>query len=104
MFAVLCGSYLVVLDTTVLGVALPKIAEELDAASSMGIDWVVTSYLIAVGLVQPATGWMADRWGRKRVFVTALVAFTVASALPASARTSLCWWRLACSGAWAAAP
>lgn len=78
---VLAGTYLVVLDTMVLGVALASIAEDLHAADSVGIDWIITSYLIAVGCVQPATAWLADRFGRKQVYLAALAAFTVSSLL-----------------------
>lgn len=81
MAIVLCGTYLVVLDTTVLGVALASIAEDLHAAESVGIDWVITSYLIAVGVVQPASAWLADRFGRKQVYMAALLAFTLSSLL-----------------------
>lgn len=81
MGIILAGTYLVVLDTTVLGVALAGIAEDLHAEESLGIDWVVTSYLIAVGVVQPASAWLADRFGRRQVYIGALFTFTAASVL-----------------------
>ena len=81
MGIVLARTYLVVLDTTVLGVALASIAEDLHAEDSIGIDWVITSYLIAVGIVQPASAWLADRFGRRQVYLAALLAFTVSSVL-----------------------
>lgn len=81
MGIVVTGTYLVVLDTTVLGVALASISEDLHAERSVGIDWVITSYLVAVGVVQPATAWLAARIGRKQVFMGALAAFTLASLL-----------------------
>lgn len=81
MGVILGGSYLFVLDTTVLGVALPDIARDLPSGPAIGIDWVVTAYLIAVGAVQPATGWMADRWGKKRIYIAALGMFTLGSVL-----------------------
>jgi EmrB/QacA subfamily drug resistance transporter len=83
MAVVLGGSFMVVLDTTVLGVVLPSIAHDLDAGDS--VDWVVTSYLIAVGLAQPATGWMADRFGKKHVYMGALATFVLGSTLAAAA-------------------
>ena len=81
MGIVLAGSYLVVLDTTVLGVALASMAEDLHAERSVGIDWVITSYLIAIGMVQPASAWLAERFGSKHVFMATLVVFTGASLL-----------------------
>lgn len=81
MAVVLGGSYLFVLDLTVLGVALPAIADDLAGGSPLGIDWVITAYVVAIGVVQPATGWMADRWGKKHVYLGALATFTGGSLL-----------------------
>ena len=55
------GSFMVMLDTTILGVALPRVGKELGALDD--IEWAVTAYLLAVAVVQPATGWLADRFG-----------------------------------------
>jgi DHA2 family multidrug resistance protein len=74
---VLVGTLLVVLDTTIVNVALPQIGESLHAGD--GIEWVVTAYLLAVAVSQPATGWLADRYGRKPIFTGALACFTLAS-------------------------
>ena len=65
MGVVLVGSYLVVLNTTVLGVALPDIARDLGGHAGVGVDWVITVYLLAVVGVQPVTAWLADRWGQR---------------------------------------
>ena len=76
--AVVMGStVMVVLDSTIVNVALHQIG--LDLRAGAGIEWVVTAYLLAVCASQPATGWLADRFGRKPVFLTSLAAFTVAS-------------------------
>jgi EmrB/QacA subfamily drug resistance transporter len=90
MGVVLAGSYLVVLNTTVLGVALPDIAADLGRTGGPDVDWVITSYLLAVVGIQPATAWMADRVGHKRFYVACLAVFaagslacTVAPNLPA---------------------
>jgi EmrB/QacA subfamily drug resistance transporter len=71
------ATIMVALDTTIVNVALHQIGVDLHAGD--GIEWVVTAYLLAVCVSQPATGWLADRLGRKQVFLTSLVAFTVAS-------------------------
>ncbi len=81
MGVVLIGTFMVVLDTTIVNVALPQIGIALGRSS--GIEWVVTAYMLAVGLGQPATGWLADRFGRKQVFVTSLGLFTAGSLLAA---------------------
>ncbi len=76
------GSFMVMLDTTILGVALPRVGKELGALDD--IEWAVTAYLLAVAVVQPATGWLADRFGRKRVFTGSLMLFTLGSLLIAT--------------------
>jgi EmrB/QacA subfamily drug resistance transporter len=79
MGVVLSGSYLVVLNTTVLGVALPDIASDVGRESGLDVDWVITSYLLAVVGIQPATAWMADRLGHKRLYVSCLMVFAAGS-------------------------
>lgn len=83
MGVVLIGTFMVILDTTIVNVALPQIGIALGRQS--GIDWIVTAYLLAVGLAQPATGWLADRYGRKRMFIISLVLFATGSLLAALA-------------------
>ena len=81
----MASTIMVVLDSTIVNVALHEIGVDLGAGD--GIEWIVTAYLLAVCVSQPATGWLADRFGRKRVFLTSLVAFTLASAACAAAPT-----------------
>lgn len=83
MSAVMGATIMVALDSTIVNVALHQIGIDLDAGA--GIEWVVTSYLLGVCATQPATGWLADRFGRKELFVASVVAFTVASVLCAMA-------------------
>ncbi len=87
MAVVLAGSYLVVLNTTVLGVALPDIADGFGGSSGLDVDWVITSYLLAVVAAQPATAWLADRFGHKRLYLGCLGLFAVGSLLCAIAPT-----------------
>jgi EmrB/QacA subfamily drug resistance transporter len=79
MLVIMAGTVMVVLDTTIVNVALHNIGVDLHAAE--GIAWVVTAYLLGVCASQPATGWLADRFGRKAVYLGSLAAFTVASVL-----------------------
>lgn len=87
MGVVLLGSYMVILDTTVLGVALPAIADDFRDESGIGIDWVVTAYVMAVGTTTVAAGWLADRFGKRQVFLAALASFTLGSLLCALSPT-----------------
>jgi EmrB/QacA subfamily drug resistance transporter len=68
------------LDTTLLNVVLPTLAREFDATTA-SVDWVVTGYLLSLAVWIPASGWIGDKFGTKRVFLFALVIFTVARAL-----------------------
>lgn len=77
---------MVALDSTIVNVALHPISESLHAGS--GIEWVMVAYLLAVCASQPATGWLAGRFGCKRLLLTSLAVFVAASLLCALA-TSL---------------
>lgn len=79
MAIILGGSYMFVIDTTVLGVALPNISSDLQASDSIGIDWIISAYLMAIGAVQPASGWLADRFGRKNTYLGSLLLFVMGS-------------------------
>lgn len=79
MAIILGGSYMFVIDTTVLGVALPNISSDLQASDSIGIDWLISAYLMAIGMVQPASGWLADRFGRKNTYLGSLLLFVLGS-------------------------
>lgn len=79
MGAVLFGTFMVALDQTIVTIALPRIGTELGALD--GIDLVMTAYLLALGVVQPTMGWLADQFGRKPVFLASLGIFTAGSLL-----------------------
>ncbi len=74
------ANFLVVLDTTIANVSVPHIAGGLAVSPSQG-TWVITSYSVAEAITVPLTGWLAQRFGAVRVFVTAMFAFGVCSAL-----------------------
>lgn len=69
-----------ILDSTVVNVALPTMAHDFRVGTA-SIEWVVTGYLLSLAVFIPASGWIGDRIGTKRVFLAALLLFTVASAL-----------------------
>jgi len=78
--AVMFGTFMEVLDTTVVNVSLPHIAGSLSASVDEA-TWALTSYLVANAIVLPMTGWLANQFGRKRLLISAVVGFTAASAL-----------------------
>lgn len=78
--ALMLGTVMQVLDTTIANVALPHMAASLGAAQNE-ITWVLTSYIVAAAIATPLTGWISDRVGQKRLFVISVIVFTIASAL-----------------------
>ncbi len=68
------------LDSTIANVALPHIQGSV-AASADEITWVLTSYIVAAAIFTPLTGWLAGRFGRKRLMRWSIVGFTIASGL-----------------------
>ena len=84
--AVMLGTMLEMLDTSIINVSLPHMQGSF-SASVDEITWVLTSYLLANGIMIPMTGWISSRFGRKRYFLTSVVTFVFASALCGAARS-----------------
>ena len=72
--------YMTAVDTTIIYTALPSLARDFHA-SLAAAQWVTLSYLLALAVVVPASGWIGDRFGTRRTFLAALLLFTGASAL-----------------------
>jgi MFS transporter, DHA2 family, multidrug resistance protein len=83
--AVILAMLMQVLDTTIANVALPHMQSSLGATRET-VSWVLTSYIVASAIAIPITGWLAERIGRKRLFVLSVIAFTIASLLCAGAQ------------------
>jgi EmrB/QacA subfamily drug resistance transporter len=86
---VVLGAIMSILDITVVNVALPTFQTVFSGASApiaySTVAWTVTAYTLALATVIPLTGWAADRFGTKRLYILAIVLFTAGSALCASA-------------------
>jgi DHA2 family multidrug resistance protein len=78
--ALMLATLMNTLDSTIANVALPHIQGSVSAAQDQ-ITWVLTSYIIATGLMTPLSGWLAQKIGRKRMFLYSIVGFTIASML-----------------------
>jgi len=78
--AIMLATVMQALDTTIANVALPHMQGSLQASQDQ-ITWVLTSYIVAAAIATPLTGWLCSKWGRKQVFLAAVIGFTVASAL-----------------------
>ena len=76
--AVMLGTFMEVLDTTVVNVALPHIAGSLSATVDE-TTWVLTSYLVSNAIILPMTGWLGNQFGRKRILLASVAGFTISS-------------------------
>lgn len=81
---VVLGAIMSILDVTVVSVALPKFQSEFDASYAR-VAWTMTGYTLALATVIPLSGWAADRFGTKRLYMVALALFTIGSGLCATA-------------------
>jgi EmrB/QacA subfamily drug resistance transporter len=72
--------FMSIMDATIVNVALPSLGRQLHVPST-SFDAVVVAYLVSLAVVIPVSGWLGDRWGTKRIFLFALILFTIASAL-----------------------
>jgi EmrB/QacA subfamily drug resistance transporter len=87
LFVLLSGSFLSMIDSSVVNVAVPDISQQL-AAPLTTVQWTVSGYLLALAATLPATAYLGRRFGTVRVYAWSLAAFTVASALCAVAPTA----------------
>jgi MFS transporter, DHA2 family, multidrug resistance protein len=93
--SVMFGTFMVVLDTTIVNVSLPHIAGTLSASIEES-TWALTSYLAANAIILPITGWLANYFGRRRVLLLSVAGFTLASLLcgVATSLPILVVWRI----------
>ncbi|HYM16304.1 MAG TPA: MDR family MFS transporter [Dehalococcoidia bacterium] len=75
----LFGLFMDLMDTTIVNVAIPSLSRDFRASTS-AVEWTVTGYLLSLAVVIPASGYLADRFGTKRIFLTAVAIFVAGSA------------------------
>ena len=78
--AVMLGATLEILDSSIVNVCLPHMQGSF-SASVDEVTWIITSYIVANGIMIPLTGWISSRFGRKRYFLVSVAVFVGASAL-----------------------
>ena len=76
----LTGLFMDIMDSTIVNVALPTLGREFHAPTTT-LEWVVTAYLLSLAVWIPASGWVGDRFGTKKVFLFALAMFSLGSIL-----------------------
>jgi MFS transporter, DHA2 family, multidrug resistance protein len=85
---VILATLMQALDTTIANVALPYMQGSVSASQDQ-IDWVLTSYIVAAAIMTPPTGYLAGRFGLKRLFLVSVAGFTLASMLCGMAQSLL---------------
>lgn len=93
--ALLSGTFMLLLDTTIVNLALPPITDDLGAGES-ALQWIVSGYALAFGLSLLPAGWLGDRIGHRNVLIGGLAVFTAASLLCglSSGAGELITWRV----------
>jgi DHA2 family multidrug resistance protein len=84
--SIMLAAIIQILDTTIANVALPHMQGSLSATQDQ-ISWVLTSYIITAAIVMPMTGFIAGRFGRKRMLIWSIAGFTISSGLCGAAQT-----------------
>jgi len=77
---VIIGTFMAVLDSSIVNVAIPKMMT-IFRASTDQIEWILTGYMLTMSIVIPLTGYLGDRFGLKKLYICALTIFTIGSAL-----------------------
>lgn len=83
---VMIGTFMAVLDVTVVNVGIPAIMTAFGIGISSA-EWVITAYMITMTIMLPSSGWIADKYGNKRFYILGLALFTLGSFLCGRAQT-----------------
>ena len=81
---IMVGTFMSILDTSIVNVALPHMMSELEVNRNQ-IEWVATGFMLATAVAMPLVGWLVGRMGHKRLYLGSLSLFTIGSALCALA-------------------
>jgi EmrB/QacA subfamily drug resistance transporter len=80
LVVLIAGMFMSVLDTSIVNVAIPEM-QNVFGVTADDIEWIATSYTLVLGVVVPASSWLANRFGMKLVYTASLLAFVAGSAL-----------------------
>jgi EmrB/QacA subfamily drug resistance transporter len=87
LLAVIIGMIMIILDSTVVNVALKGLVDDF-GTTVQHMQWAITGYTLALSAVIPLAGWMTDRFGAKPIFLITIVLFTIGSVLCSLAQTA----------------
>ena len=80
LISVMFGIFMIILDATVVNVAFPTLRREFNA-SLANAQWVLSVYVLSLGVTTPVSGFLADRFGIKRVYLLGISVFVIGSLL-----------------------
>ncbi len=80
LVVIIIGTFMAILDGSIVNVALPKMMV-IFSASTEDIQWILTAYMLTLGVIMPISGFLGDTFGYKRTYITALALFVAGSAL-----------------------
>ncbi|MFD2046465.1 MDR family MFS transporter [Ornithinibacillus salinisoli] len=86
VIAVLFGTFTVILNNSMLNPTLPRFMEMFEA-DAVEVSWLLTIFMVAMGMIMPVTGFLGDRFGKKQVYITGLIIFLLGSISGALAST-----------------
>ena len=86
LILLLGSTFVVILNETTMGVALPPIMEDFQITPAAG-QWLTTAFLLTMAVVIPTTGWLLGRLGTRRAYLVAMTSFTIGTAMAAFAPT-----------------
>ena len=76
----LIGAFMSVLDTSIVNIAIPKMISAF-AVGTEDAQWILTAYMLTMGVLQPITGYLCDTFGARRMYLLSLFLFIIGSAL-----------------------
>ncbi len=79
LLVIILGTFMAILDSSIVNVALPKMMAIFNA-SAKDIEWILTAYMLTLGVIMPTSGFLGDRYGYKKVYIGALFLFVLGSA------------------------
>ncbi|HWP96823.1 MAG TPA: DHA2 family efflux MFS transporter permease subunit [Syntrophomonadaceae bacterium] len=80
LIVIILGTFMAILDSSIVNVALPKMMAIFNASTD-DIEWILTAYMLTLGVIMPISGFLGDRFGYKRIYILALSLFVVGSGL-----------------------
>lgn len=80
LIIIILGTFMAILDSSIVNVALPKMMAIFNATPD-DIEWILTAYMLTLGVIMPISGFLGDTYGYKRIYILALMLFVIGSTL-----------------------